>query len=179
MKKNYTLSYKEFAEQLEKASIAITPTELHGILTGMVSGGIRADDKQWTVLLSDYVNDGMGLPSGLQDIIKSQLKLIAYELKNNTAQLTLLFSDSEQNVQQKVQELGEWTKHYISGFGLALGQTKLDNLSKEALQDIEEISKVSIDEGDGSLSEQQTLLEQIIQHVILCAQTHYIFCASK
>ena len=47
---------------LKDSGLAVTPSELHGLLTGMISGGLSLDDQTWKPLIYDYTNDGMGWP---------------------------------------------------------------------------------------------------------------------
>ncbi len=55
--------YQSIAAELQSASLAVTPAELHGLLVGMLSGGLAINDQTWQPILFDYTNDGMGWPN--------------------------------------------------------------------------------------------------------------------
>ncbi|WP_210444855.1 UPF0149 family protein, partial [Vibrio crassostreae] len=42
--------YLTVATELQSASLAVTPAEMHGLLTGMLSGGLNLADKSWQPL---------------------------------------------------------------------------------------------------------------------------------
>ncbi len=52
--------YQSIAAELKSASLAVTPAELHGLLVGMLSGGLAINDQTWQPILFDYTNEGMG-----------------------------------------------------------------------------------------------------------------------
>ena len=50
--KDKELSFEQVANELLVNKISTDPSELHGILTGMVSGGMNLDNQDWINSLS-------------------------------------------------------------------------------------------------------------------------------
>jgi uncharacterized protein YgfB (UPF0149 family) len=170
MAKLTAFNYSALSTELKSASLATTPAELHGLLTGMLVGGLDTSKDEWQSLLFDYTNDGMGWPMALLGQAKSLLSVTNEMLTDASASTELLLPEAQgdEGIFTLADGLGDWVDHFISGFGLMnirLNQMSAD--SKEALQDLEEIAKLGIDEDD-DLQEQADLLGQVIEHVKAC-----------
>lgn len=156
---------------LQDSKLAVTPSELHGLLTGMISGGLSLDDQTWKPLIYDYTNDGMGWPDSAIQVGTQAFQSTIEELTSEKIALSLLIPDEKETLMNRADGLSEWVNHFISGLGLV--GLKMDNASdslKEALLDLEEIARLGIDEDD-DLEEQEALFEQVMEHVRICVLT--------
>lgn len=165
--------YQSIAAELKSASLAVTPAELHGLLVGMLSGGLAINDQTWQPILFDYTNEGMGWPSNALALAQSVFKVTVNELTGTSMELSLLLPDEagEEGLFALADGVSDFVNHFISGMGLAgIAIDKASDDAKEALADLEEIAKLGIDEDD-DLGEQALLLEQVIEHVKACVLT--------
>ncbi|MCG9581499.1 YecA family protein [Vibrio tubiashii] len=165
--------YLAFATELQSAGLAVNPAELHGLLTGMLSGGLSLTDKSWQPMVFDYVSEGMGWPSKALQLAQATLDASIAELTGSGMDLEMLLPDEEASASlfDIADGLAEWVNHFISGLGLVNAELKKASSDvKEALADLEEIAKLGIDEDD-DLEEQAQLLEQVIEHVKACVLT--------
>ncbi|CAM4066132.1 YecA/YgfB family protein [Vibrio neonatus] len=163
-------NYLTVADELKTAEIAITPAEMHGLLIGMLSGGLSNDSEAWQSLLFDYTNDGMGWPMACLAIAEQSLKLARAELADDNFELSTLLPE-DQDIQVYAQAMAEWVSHFVSGLGLIDAQmNKASAQTKEALQDLLEIAKLEVDAEDDQ-EEQAALLEQVLEHVKVCVLT--------
>lgn len=163
-------SYLALADQLHSASLAMSPAELQGLLTGMLAGGLNVHDKSWQALLFDYTNDGMGWPTGALACAEQTLVATHAELVATDLELSLLLpeEEGENALFELADAVAEWINHFISGLGLiGADLPRASAQAKEALDDLEEMSKLGIDEED-DLAEQGELLEQVIEHLKAC-----------
>ncbi|WP_337913209.1 YecA family protein [Vibrio cholerae] len=172
MSKNRLPAYPALANELRSASLGINPAELQGLLTGMLSGGLSLNDKSWQALVFDYTNDGMGWPIGALASAEQILLAMSAQLVDTDFELSLLLPEGEGEGEEALFELAdavaEWINHFISGLGLSGANLKHASVeAKEALEDLEEMSKLGIDEED-DLAEQAELLEQVIEHIKAC-----------
>jgi uncharacterized protein len=162
--------YASFANDLKAAMLAVTPAEVHGLVLGMLAGGLRSDDKSWQPLLFDYTNDGMGWPISVLTQTEQVLLFSRQEVADVNFSLSLLLPDTEgkDGLFERADAVAELVNHFISGLGLiALDVRQMSTEVKEALTDLEEIAKLGLDEDD-DLQEQAVLLEQVIEHVKAC-----------
>ncbi|PNQ59689.1 YecA/YgfB family protein [Vibrio sagamiensis] len=165
--------YQSIATELKLANLAVTPAELHGLLVGMLSGGVAVSDNTWQPILFDYTNEGMGWPTAALTCAQQLFKITADELTDTSMELSLLlFDDSgDEGVFMLADSLSDFVNHFISGLGLAgITWSRASDDVKEALADLEEIAKLGIDDED-DLNEQAQLLEQVIEHVKACVLT--------
>ncbi len=162
--------YAAVASDLQSSGLSVTPAELQGLLTGMLSGGLSVSDKSWQPLLYDYTNDGMGWPVRALTTAENLFSLAAKELTGGMMTLSLLLP-SEAGLMELADEVSEWVNHFISGLGLANATlNQIPDDVREALADLEEMAKLGIDEED-DLAEQAELLEQVIEHIKVCVLT--------
>lgn len=172
-------TYQALENELKSAQIAVTPAELHGLLTGMVSGGLEINASTWQALLFDYTNDGMGWPMASVAMAENAIKATSAELLSSDFELTLLVAEEGADIVTLADGLSDWVNHFISGLGLIDAQlNKAEEDVKEALRDLEEIAKLGIDEED-DMAEQAILLEQVIEHVKACVMTVHLALGSK
>ncbi|MFV8452733.1 YecA family protein [Vibrio campbellii] len=165
--------YQSIAAELKSASLAVTPAELHGLLVGMLSGGLAINDQTWQPILFDYTNEGMGWPSSALGLAQSVFQVTVNELTGTSMELSLLLPDEagEEGLFALADGVSDFVNHFISGIGLTgIAIDKASDDAKEALTDLEEIAKLGIDEDD-DLGEQALLLEQVIEHVKACVLT--------
>ncbi|MCS0318608.1 YecA/YgfB family protein [Vibrio diabolicus] len=165
--------YQSIAAELQSASLAVTPAELHGLFVGMLSGGLAINDQTWQPILFDYTNDGMGWPSPALAFAQSVFTVTVNELTGTSMELSLLLPDEpgEEGLFALADSVSDFVNHFISGLGLAgVALNKASDDAKEALADLEEIAKLGIDEDD-DLGEQAQLLEQVIEHIKACVLT--------
>ncbi|WP_428773053.1 YecA family protein [Vibrio sp.] len=167
-------------QQLQSAGLAVTPAEMHGLLCGMLSGGMAINDDSWQPLLFDYTNDGMGWPDNALQMARQALTVSTAELTGSAIELSMLLPGDEQaSLFERADALSEWVNHYFSGMGLVAA--KLDKVPQdvqEAMADLEEIARLGIDEDD-DLQEQAQLLEQVIEHVKACVLTIHAELGAK
>lgn len=165
--------YLPFSHDLKAAMLAVTPAEVHGLLLGMLCGGLNINDNSWQPLLHDYSNDGLAWPIAVQAKAAQLLAFSQQELNGDDMALHLMLPDRDgkDGLFERSDAVAELVNHFISGLGLiALDLRQLTAEGKEALTDLEEIAKLGIDEDD-DLGEQALLLEQVIEHVKACVLT--------
>ncbi|ELP6758073.1 YecA family protein [Vibrio vulnificus] len=170
MSKNQLPSYQVVADEMKMATLAVTPAELHGLLAGMISGGLSQQDQSWQPMLFDYTNDGMGWPSAALEQAQALFNVTSAQLTSDEMVLNLLLpnAEGEEAIFALADALSDWVNHYISGLGLAgAALNKASEEAKEALADLEEMARLGVDEDD-DLQEQAELLEHVIEHVKAC-----------
>ncbi|MCW8333689.1 YecA family protein [Vibrio sp. SCSIO 43135] len=165
--------YLSSASTLQSSALAVNPAELHGLIAGMLSGGLSLNDDSWQPLIFDYTNEGMGWPDKALKVAQQILDVTKSELTGSSMELSVLLPDEDASASlfDMADGVADWVNHFISGLGLV--GAKMNKASadcKEALADLEEIAKLGIDEDD-DMQEQAILLEQVVEHVKACALT--------
>ncbi|CAH0532620.1 hypothetical protein VST7929_00460 [Vibrio stylophorae] len=163
--------YLAFDSLLRQHGLALSPAELHGLVSGILAGGVSAQAHAWQPLLNEYTNEGQAWPHAAQQAVSALVQASSDEMKAQQFQFTLLMPDDEENLMDRADALAEWVNHFLSGLGLAnIDPSNMSAEAKEVLADLEEIAKLGIDEDD-DLEEQSMLFEQVTEHVKVCVLT--------
>lgn len=163
-------AYATTADTLRADSLAVTPAEMHGLIAGMLSGGLELEDGSWLTMLYDYTHQGMGWPTESKTLALQSYHQLKAQLTGSDLDLDIYVPDDEQSgVVARAEALVEWINAFLAGVGL-IG-TKGRTLSKdvtEALGDLKDVAQLGVDE-DGDMQEQAELLEQVVEHVRVCS----------
>lgn len=164
------LSYSELEQQLKSAQIGISAAELHGFLTGLISGGLQ--DQSWQPLLYQFTNDNHAYPTALINEVTEIYQEIHRTLSDVDGFNFELWLP-EGDVFAQADALCEWANHFLLGLGLV--QTQLDKQTGEigeALDDLQDICQLGYDEKDNQ-DELGAALEEIIEYVRTIAALFY------
>ncbi|RXJ72316.1 YecA family protein [Veronia nyctiphanis] len=163
--------YEAIKTTLSTSSLAVTPAEMHGLLAGMMCGGLDSEQGTWVPMLYDFTNDGMAWPTNAMLIATNSMSIIKGELLSDELSFSLLLPDEDGDLIDRADALSEWVSSFMAGIGLMnIKQADLDSDIKEALGDLTEIAQLGVDEDD-DMEEQSILFEQVIEHVRVCAMT--------
>ncbi|MGF1715061.1 UPF0149 family protein [Photobacterium chitinilyticum] len=179
-------AYDVVEAALKDHGLAVTPSELHGLLSGMICGGMAVDDESWVGPVSDYANEGALLTDGakaavrmvfdaasfeLGELAKTLFSSTAAELADYEFTVSMLLPADEAELMLRAEALSEWTTNFISGLGLmGLEKSKLSPEVTEAVSVLEEISQLGVDE-DEDMSEQAQLFDNVAAYVPECVLT--------
>lgn len=163
--------YSSIAATLNADSLAVTPAEMHGLLSGMLCGGLDPERGNWMPMLYDYTNDGAGWPHQSKALAATSIGLASTALNSGQMDFDILLPEEGESLLDRADALSEWLNAFIAGIGLVgITAGKLSEDTKEVLSDLSEIAQLGIDEDD-DMEEQAQLLEQVIEHVRVCAMT--------
>jgi yecA family protein len=149
---------------LSQENIIVDAAEVHGILCGMLAGGMTANDQSWIEALSDVVNQS----DGFNGIVKSQIVSLFNEICQQYVDpefaLVLCLPDDASPINERGAALLNWVNGFLLGFGLH--QADLTGCSadvKEALEDFTEI--VRMDEEMSEDEESEQALFEVMEYV--------------
>lgn len=165
------ISYSNLNQQLKSADIGATASELHGLLSGLICGGIN--DDSWQPLLYQFTNDNHAYPTALLNEIKEIYRDIGQKLADMDNFSFELWLPEDNEVFARADALSEWTNNFLLGLGLA--QPKLDKETDEigeALDDLHDICQLGYDEEDNE-EDLSDALEEIIEYVRTIASLFY------
>lgn len=140
--------FNAFKQLISQLQIDLTPAEFHGFLCGLTAGGVQ--DESWKTLTYQFMNDGHAFSVNALAILSEFYTQLneSFEQANTLFSLWQLESDDGFNLADKI---AEWTSHFLLGLGLA--QPKIQQETGEigeALDDLEEISKLGYNDEDSS-----------------------------
>ena len=168
------VSYKKLTTALDMAELGATASECHGVICGLICGGVNVEDNSWSGAFKDLMNDGMGLPVDLKNLLQSLFETSVNEFVGGEYQVKLLLADDEQPWSQVALSLSQWCESFMAGFGIGDGaKKKLTKEVNEAMSDLSQISQIDTEIEDDE--ESQRSFEEISEYVRLSA----ILCFSE
>ncbi|MDP2562126.1 UPF0149 family protein [Psychrobium sp. 1_MG-2023] len=158
------ISWQQLNKNLSMAELGATASESHGIICGLICGGVNLEDGSWYGGFNDLMNDGLALPVDLKQSLQQLFAQACNEFLSGDYQVKLLLPDDGQPLAERAQALAQWTESFMAGF--AIGNEsgkKLSKEIKEALQDLSQISQIDTQISDDEESEQ--FFEQVAEYV--------------
>jgi len=153
--KDKELSFEQVANELLANKVSSDPAELHGIICGMVAGGMNLDNQEWIGSLSDFVNSGEPFPSNLESFIYQLYELTCEQFLDGEFSFSLLLPEDMAPVTERAQSVISWVQGFLLGFGVQQQlQQSLSDEVKEALSDFAEIAKMDSNMPESEESEQ-------------------------
>ena len=140
MNNNIFQEYAQAEELLEQHDVMASPAELHGILCGLLCGGVDATGKQWLTEFNSLVNDGLPMPSAVRSWLE-QLFITTQTALNQQTGLELLVPDEDCPLDERLQSISEWVQAFLAGF--AVMQQELNRASEELQEMIGDFSNIS------------------------------------
>jgi len=173
MKKMSMPNYKEMTQLLEQHEITASPAEIHGILCGLICGGITLDGKSWLEPFNELVNDGFGLPAAVKKVVSDLYLTTSQSLYEIEFSFDLLLPAEELPLDERTDAMAQWVQSFLVGFGVR--QTDLNKLSaelKEVIEDFSEIAQVSAEFDQEDETAEQAYSE-VIEYLRVGAMLSY------
>lgn len=132
--------YRNFSTIEELSS----PSELHGLLTGIVCVTNAPTEAEWQQILAT-LNVPELSPEAL-DILTGEAEDVAHALSEDELDYLPLLPDDEHVLQERVQALADWCAGVVLGFGLASGHIRSDEL--ELIEHLQDVAAVEFEDSD-------------------------------
>ena len=131
-----------------------SPSELHGLLTGIVCVTEAPSREEWLQILSTL---------SIPELDEAKLEMLADEaedvfhaLSEDELDYLPMLPDDEHSLSERVQALADWCEGVVLGFGLASGHIRPDEQEWiEHLQDVAAVEFEDSDDDEGEASYQE------------------------
>jgi uncharacterized protein YgfB (UPF0149 family) len=165
--------FDDFADMFVELGAFGTPSELHGLLTGQLVAGVRADAEAWLTMVVAHLD-----VQGLEDDDDKAELVVLYDraLEQLTAPdfgFQLLLPEDDVELAGRTESLGAWCSGFLSGFGLGFDHTKqkLSSEITDSMEDIASIAQASFDADDDEQKDDsaETSYMELVEYVRLAA----------
>jgi len=165
--------FDDFADMFVELGAFGTPSELHGLLTGQLAAGVRADAEAWLAMVVSHLDvqeleddDDKAELVALYDLVLEQLTSADFGFQ-------LLLPEDDSELAGRTDSLGAWSSGFLSGFGLGFDRSKqtLSSEITDAMEDLANIAQVSFDADDEELEGEnaETSYLELAEYVRLAA----------
>lgn len=165
--------FDDFADMFVELGAFGTPSELHGLLTGQLAAGVRADAEAWLAMVVAHLD----VQAIEDDDDKAELvvlyDMVLEQLTEADFGLQLLLPEDDAKLAGRAESLGAWCTGFLSGFGLGFDRSKqkLSSEITDAMEDLANIAQVSFDAEDEDLTEDSAEISyvELVEYVRLAA----------
>jgi uncharacterized protein len=128
---------------LEKLGSDVTPSEIHGTLTGLLCANANAEPAIWQQSMWPNQPKGDLLAAEARDVFQQTHDVTRLQLNEPNCDFQMLLPDDDDSLEQRVNALGDWCQGFL--IGLSLGGIKdfapLPEDAREITKDMLEIAR--------------------------------------
>ena len=139
-------------DEIEEIS---NPSELHGLLTGIVCVTEVPTRDEWLQILSTL--DVPKLDDAAIAVLTEEAEDIAHALSEDDLDYLPMLPDDEHALSDRVQALADWCEGVVLGFGLASGHIRSDE--QELIESLQDVASVEFEESDDDEEGEASYLE--------------------
>ncbi len=147
--------WNEWEGNFAKIEEISSPSELHGLVTGIICVSEAPTASEWQQILATLnvpPLDDEGL-----EMLAQEGEDIAHALSEDELDYLPLLPDDEHVLAERVQALADWAAGVVLGFGLASGHIRADEL--ELIEHLQDVAAVEFDESDNDEEGEQSYQE--------------------
>ena len=147
--------WNEWEGNFAKIEEISSPSELHGLVTGIICVSESPTASEWQQILATLnvpPLDDEGL-----EMLAQEGEDIAHALSEDELDYLPLLPDDEHVLAERVQALADWAAGVVLGFGLASGHIRADEL--ELIEHLQDVAAVEFDESDNDEEGEQSYQE--------------------
>ncbi|PAJ74089.1 YecA family protein [Pseudoalteromonas sp. NBT06-2] len=168
---NQIEDYQEAQQVLEQNEVHIMPSEVHGVISGLLACGLEIQSDEYLQILSDIFNEGQKFNCELKTFFSDFYKLVTANLDKDDLSFELYLPHEDESQSDQANALVAWVSGFLLGFGLKQkNYGKLSADVKEVITDFTEISKLDthFDETEDDAQALHEIIEYARISTILC-----------
>ena len=139
-----------------------SPSELHGLLTGIVCVTQVPTREEWQQILSTLAVPELN--DEALDLLVEETEDVAHALSDDELDYLPMLPDDTHALNERVQALADWCAGVVLGFGLASGQIRSDEI--ELIEHLQDVAAVEFEESDND-EEGEESYEELYEFVRL------------
>ncbi len=139
-----------------------SPSELHGLLTGIVCVTEAPTREEWSQILTT-----LNVPELSEDalaLLTEEAEDVVHALSEDELDYLPMLPDDEHLLQERVQALSDWCAGVVLGFGLASGHVRSDE--RELIEHLQDVAAVEFEDSDND-EEGESSYEELYEFVRL------------
>lgn len=137
------MNHQQLLNTLNEHDFTATASELHGLLTGLVAGGMFRGSEDHLVHMADLFNNGLSVKGSLKQASNDITNDIFDQLASEDMSFTLMLLDDDETLSDQAEELINWVQYFLVGFGLNQRDIKMaSNDVREIIEDFTNITRM-------------------------------------
>ncbi|MGE8539494.1 MAG: UPF0149 family protein [Acinetobacter sp.] len=132
-----------------------SPSELHGLLTGIVCVTQAPSSEEWLQILETL--DVPELDAEALELLTGEAEDVFHALSDDELDYLPLLPDDEHVLSERVQALADWCAGVVLGFGLASGHIRQDEV--ELIEHLQDVAAVEFEDSDDDAEGEESYQE--------------------
>lgn len=169
------MEYDEISDAFIRANLAGSPAELHGYLTGAISGGEVFSEVSLVTTIASFLEVESERVEDLGDMLIDLYQFSVDQIRSSDFEFLPVLPDDDFSLSERLASLGEWCQGFLYGLGQseALSNTKISGDIAEALDDIAAISHIQISgvKGEDDNSDSEANYTELVEYIKVAVLT--------
>ena len=136
--------WSDWSNNFSKIEEISSPSELHGLLTGIVCVSQPPSREHWQQILATL--DVAELDEDALALLTEEAEDVAHSLSDDELDYLPLLPDDEHLLGERVQALADWCAGVVLGFGLASGHLRTNE--QELIEHLQDVASVEFEDSD-------------------------------
>lgn len=144
------LDFDAFCDLFVNLGALSPPAELHGLLTGQLSAGMRFTPLQWLQKAREFMDIQQAIDEQQTQQLQALYQETLEQLEDPHHIFYPLLPADDDEFRIRLTALGQWCSGFLSGFALVeiVREHEFSDIVTDALKDIAAIAQVSIEDDD-------------------------------
>jgi uncharacterized protein len=173
------INFDDFCNLIAPLGAINSPSELHGLLCGKLSGGAELSEVRWLLDAVEFLDFTQAPDERVREALTALFHQTLQQLRDGFG-LTLLLPDDETDLSQRTATLGQWCYGFLTGFGSA-GKTDrvMTEEAEDGLRDLAAIAQIAVEDGDESDEADYMEVTEYVRQVAASLFLEYAAQANK
>ena len=136
--------WSDWSHNFSKIEEISSPSELHGLLTGIVCVSQPPSREEWQQILATL--DVPELSEEALALLTEEAEDVAHSLSDDELDYLPLLPDDEHLLPERVEALADWCAGVVLGFGLASGHLRANE--QELIEHLQDVAAVEFEDSD-------------------------------
>lgn len=180
MSKSTTLpNFDIFCDSLLSLGAINSPSELHGLVSGKLSGGAKLDLADWHKEAAEFLDLTSTPDERADELLSAVLTVTQKQFEDAEFGVQLLLPNDESDLATRANCLGQWCHGFLTGFGSAgiSGDHPMSADVSDAVRDLAAIVQIGGDEESEEGEAGEVDFMEIVEYVRIAAITIHAECA--
>lgn len=175
------LDFDAFCDLFVNLGALSPPAELHGLLCGQLSAGMRFAPYQWLQKAQEFMDVQQAVDERQAQQLQGFYEQTLAQLEDASHGFYPLLPDDDHEFCIRLTALGQWCSGFLSGFALVETprERQFSDDVSDALKDIAAIAQVSVDEGDFDEGDDEENYSNVLEYVRLAVMNVFIEHGNK
>lgn len=143
------MTHQELLQVINEHDFTATPCEFHGLLSGLVAGGMFKGSKDHLEHLSELFNSGLTIKGSIKVAANKLVDELFEQFASEDMSFKLMALDEDDSLTDQAEELINWVQYFLVGFGLNKHEIATASTDiREIIEDFTNITRMDAEMDD-------------------------------